>query len=339
MKNQSSSSYMRIRHYVLDWLARTKGSVTRIPSTRELAEKFEVSQPTVVRALQELIKEGYLVNRPGVGLFSNPRQLDARESRIWGIVFGDGRWAYLPRDAFHATSCIGTELLRRDNHNLLKLITMGETQRENFPELSMLAGICWWGVEERLIPDMLRISETIPVVLIANKVAGLDCFYYDFEQENYRVAQWMIARGCRRLALVRSHLIPEAVLGIERACREAGLKFSPEYILRYDLAAEQQLGRLVARGGAPDGILFNCKAVGFPEEIAKHPELANCLIASSPLWVDANWKFNGLLNDTRFEEIASEAVNLLEMKAADMPRIARRLPVVHHPITNQTSNP
>lgn len=45
MKNQTQSSYMRIRHYVFDWLASREGSVTRLPSNRELAEKFGVSQP------------------------------------------------------------------------------------------------------------------------------------------------------------------------------------------------------------------------------------------------------------------------------------------------------
>ena len=82
MRNQTQSSYMRIRHYVFDWLASREGSVTRLPSNRELAEKFGVSQPTVVRALQELVREGYLTNRRGVGLFSNPDRIGTRESRI-----------------------------------------------------------------------------------------------------------------------------------------------------------------------------------------------------------------------------------------------------------------
>ena len=43
MRNQTQSSYMRIRHYVFDWLASREGSVTRLPSNRELAEKFGVS--------------------------------------------------------------------------------------------------------------------------------------------------------------------------------------------------------------------------------------------------------------------------------------------------------
>ncbi len=331
MKNQTSSSYMRIRHYVIDFLAKTKGSVTRIPSNRELAERFGVSQPTVVRALQELIKDGYLVNRPGVGLFSNPGRIGTRESRIWGVVFGDGRWAYLSRDAFHFADRIGEELLERDNHNLLKLITMGETEQASgtFPELSMLAGICWWCPEAQMIPDILRISETVPVVVVGKNIPGLDCYYFDFEQENYEIARWMIDRGCRRLGMVMNEDLPQAIAGVRRACEEAGLAFPPGYVLGADLEAEQELDRMVSLGCAPDGLIFNCKAVGFPNAIKRHPEMENCLIASDPLWVDRKWEFDGLLVSKHFEAIAGEVADLLEQGVRDMPRIARRFPISH----------
>ncbi len=324
---------MRIRHYVFDYLAQTTGSVTRIPSNRELAERFNVSQPTVVRALQELIKEGYLIHRPGVGLFSNPGRFDARESKIWGIIFGDGRWAYLARDAFYAASVIGGALLKKDNNHLLKLITMGETSRDNFPELGNLSGIVWWGPEAKVIPDLRRIAETIPVVVISGQVPGIDCYYYDFEAENYETARQLISRGCRKLALVRSHYIPEAVAGIERACGEAGIAFSEEFILGNDLADEHKLEQLVAEGKAPDGIIFNCKAVGFQQAIERIPELADALIASANHWIDENWKFNGIVVSTSFEDIAGEIVRLLAMKPDAMPRIFHRLKVYHTPVS------
>ncbi|MBS1371272.1 MAG: GntR family transcriptional regulator [Lentisphaeria bacterium] len=337
MKNQALASFMRIRHYVFDWLAASKGSVMRLPSSRELAEKFGVSQPTVVRALQELVKEGFLTNRPGVGLFSNPGKLATREGRIWGVVFGDGRWAFLSRDAFHMASCIGRELLERDNHNLLKLITMGETQQEEFPELSMLSGICWWVGEEKVIPDMRRIAETVPVVVLSGRIPGFDCYYYDFEAENYEIARWMIANGSRRLALVMSGSHPEAIRGVERACEEANLAFPAGYILGPDRESEQELDRMVSLGCQPDGIIFNCKAIGFPEAIRRHPELDRCLIACDELWVDRKWQFTGLRVRTHFERVAAEVVDLLESGVNEMPRLERRLPVTHEIVTKSVS--
>ena len=90
---------MRIRHYVLDWLSSTEGSGRKLPSSREIAARFNVSQPTVVKALQELIREGFLINLPRVGIFSNPDRVGSRK-KLWGIVLGDGRSGHgdLPHD-------------------------------------------------------------------------------------------------------------------------------------------------------------------------------------------------------------------------------------------------
>lgn len=74
---------MRIRHYVLDWLSSTEGSGRKLPSSREIAARFNVSQPTVVKALQELIREGFLINLPRVGIFSNPDRVGSRK-KLWG---------------------------------------------------------------------------------------------------------------------------------------------------------------------------------------------------------------------------------------------------------------
>ncbi|MBS1452810.1 MAG: GntR family transcriptional regulator [Lentisphaeria bacterium] len=338
MRNQTQSSYMRIRHYVFDWLASREGSVTRLPSNRELAEKFGVSQPTVVRALQELVREGYLTNRRGVGLFSNPDRIGTRESRIWGFVFGDGRWAYLSRDAFHTAGCIGGELLERDSHNLLKMITMGETGQESFPELSTLSGICWWCPDEKLIPNLLHIAELVPVVAVSRRIPGIDCYYFDFEQENYETARQLISGGCRRLCLVKDGPHPEAVRGVERACAEAGLAFPSGYVLTPERESELELEKMVSLGCAPDGIIFNCRAIGFPETIRRHPELEHCRIASDALWVDRKWQYDGLRLRTHYEKIAGEIIDLLEAGANAMPRLARRLPVTREIVTGNTTD-
>ncbi|OQA78782.1 MAG: hypothetical protein BWY31_04305 [Lentisphaerae bacterium ADurb.Bin242] len=60
----------------------------------------------------------------------------------------------------------------------------------------------------------------------------------------------------------------------------------------YDFNQENYLA---ARGGASDGIIFNCKAAGFSEAIEKYPEPANCLVSSSSLRVpvrDGRKNFN-----------------------------------------------
>lgn len=220
---------MRIRHYVFDLLAGTGNSVVKLPSNREIARKFGVSQPTVVKALQELVREGYLTIRPGVGAFSNPDRF-THDSKLWGIVLGDGRWSQFSRETLHVINSVGMALLEHDHRNLLKLITMGETMDDErgWPELSMLSGICWWIPTDPLLPSMARIARTIPVVLLGDRKPGFDCFFRDFENENCEIARRMIADGCRRLVLVLPEMEQAAAIrGVEKACREAAANFRP----------------------------------------------------------------------------------------------------------------
>ena len=336
MRNQTQSSYMRIRHYVFDWLASREGSVTRLPSNRELAEKFGVSQPTVVRALQELVREGYLTNRRGVGLFSNPDRIGTRESRIWGFVFGDGRWAYLSRDAFHTAGCIGGELLERDSHNLLKMITMGETGQESFPELSTLSGICWWIPTDPLLPSMARIARTIPVVLLGDRKPGFDCFFRDFENENCEIARRMIADGCRRLVLVLPEMEQAAAIrGVEKACREAGCEFPPGCVLQADTASQRDLERMVDLHCCPDGIIFNRKPNDFIPIILSRPELARCRIYCDSGWIDKQWPFHGYSGEIGFDTVAPMIAALLHNGLSLTEPKQRPIPVKLEPLVPQ----
>src|SRR5215213_9135207 len=45
-----------------------------IPSESQLLERFQVSRPTLVRSLQDLVREGYLFRRQGKGTFVADRQ-------------------------------------------------------------------------------------------------------------------------------------------------------------------------------------------------------------------------------------------------------------------------
>src|SRR5687767_13687470 len=48
-----------------------------IPSESQLLQRFNVSRPTLVRSLQDLVREGYLFRRQGKGTFVAQR--DSRE--------------------------------------------------------------------------------------------------------------------------------------------------------------------------------------------------------------------------------------------------------------------
>ena len=56
---------MRIRYFVMNLIYHSAGKSVKVPSTRELAERFGIARSTVQLAFEQLIKDGFLVCRQG----------------------------------------------------------------------------------------------------------------------------------------------------------------------------------------------------------------------------------------------------------------------------------
>lgn len=64
---------LKIRHYIFNLVLRHPGESVKIPSSWELAKHFGIARSTVTLAYRELLKEGILIGRPGIGTFLAPR--------------------------------------------------------------------------------------------------------------------------------------------------------------------------------------------------------------------------------------------------------------------------
>ena len=85
-----------IRHYIFG-LLRTAGSeAVRIPSSYELAERFSVTRRVARYELERLRDEGFLIAKPRIGMFTNPRlnHISAtpvqKHMPLIGIINADG---------------------------------------------------------------------------------------------------------------------------------------------------------------------------------------------------------------------------------------------------------
>ena len=68
-------SYMLIRQYVIDLFFRHKDPAKPLPSEHELARKFGVSRTTIRLALDDLVRNGYLVRRNRRGNYLSPKRM------------------------------------------------------------------------------------------------------------------------------------------------------------------------------------------------------------------------------------------------------------------------
>lgn len=327
-------AYMRIRHYVLDWLSSTEGLARKLPSSREIAVKFNVSQPTVIKALQELIAEKYLVNRPRVGIFSNPDRVSVSKKKLWGIVLGDGCWSYMTGEATMIIYQATAELLRRNSSYRLKIITMGETinEAEGWPELTMLSGIVWWTPPENMFAAISKLAQNLPVTVIGRRCPGVPCFHIDYEAENYRITRQMIADGCRKILLVRPDTrVDTAIRGVAKACQEANFEFPPAAVISNQNAGLRDLEQLIKLNWVPDAIIFNSSPEEFISLLNTHPELRRTRCYCDQSEITDDWKFRGYAGKPDYQAIASVIADYLEVpERADQMKFV--LPLTIQPI-------
>ncbi len=85
--------YMKIRQYLVNVVTRANGKVVKVLPERKMCERFGVSRGTVRKALSDLVSEGFLISKQGMGTFINPErvQKDKQEKAIKvGIILSTG---------------------------------------------------------------------------------------------------------------------------------------------------------------------------------------------------------------------------------------------------------
>ena len=105
---------LQIRHYLIGEIYRAGNSSVRLPSVRELARRFTVAPCTVSAVTAELIRDGWLRSRRGLGIFTNPEKIaDDAEAGLIGVINGDGCLYYFNREVFESFTAIGRHILSR----------------------------------------------------------------------------------------------------------------------------------------------------------------------------------------------------------------------------------
>lgn len=169
---------MRIRHYVMKLLYENPGCPVALLSSRLLAEKFSVSRTTVMTALATMRKEGYLISRPGKGIYTNPdsrfRDVAPERLPLAGIVVNYGRNFYVTRREWDILSAAGASLLNA-GFNFREITLNGLSPETIFDELSEshICGLLWLLVSDEAEEKLLcRIQKKLfPLVTCTDKFA------------------------------------------------------------------------------------------------------------------------------------------------------------------------
>ncbi|MBS1369424.1 MAG: GntR family transcriptional regulator [Lentisphaeria bacterium] len=256
-KEISTVEYVRIRKYVIDSIIHGERKPRRLASMRELAAQFGVGSTTVQKALKDLVADGYLIPKVGVGMFTNPQRGRADEQpQIVELLTADGKQIYYE----NYLCCMSSEAamaVTRAGYFLhhVDLFQDNQGARAGLGEHSR--GVIWVAPEHSMASRTQEFfcSLSIPRVVMGGVLDGVDSADYDRETEGYEIARKLLAEQ-RRHILVLAHLqnSNRQLPGIRRAYREAGLAFDERALLDHHLDILEEFRKYIRKAGVPDAI-------------------------------------------------------------------------------------
>ena len=249
IKRQPIAEYVQIRKYVVDTVWNSGTSPQRIASVRELAAMFNVSTMTIQRALKKLTDDGFLIARPGIGLFTNPEhRWKYGNINVIGVLVADGKQIYFEKYLWELLSTVGKEITESR-----KLLYQVNFLSESNDLEECVAGIPMKGLiwldpefEPSVAMEEFVNSLTIPVVVVNGHRPGRSCVCNDWELEGYEIGRKLLAEGRRRPLLAAKHDHMPQLDGLRRAFREAGVSLdTDEMLILRGLEMENNLNRLL----------------------------------------------------------------------------------------------
>lgn len=202
-------AYMRIRHYVNDLLMSHPDHAVRIMSERELCSRFDVTRPTARRALKDLVDDGSLCVKPGLGMFINSARVKnhafaLKKSYKIMVVFGNGRQTDLDGFCIDVLSRIGDRLKYLPVRMQIANLNQSDSGMA-LEELEMYNpdGILWVRPSRGSAELINVVRRKMPVYIAGHVANGDKCSVTaDYYQGGRLAACWFLDRKLRNVLFV-----------------------------------------------------------------------------------------------------------------------------------------
>jgi len=321
-REQAPTEYMKIRKRLLGLVFKAGPEPLKLASSRTLAKQFGVAHMTVARVMKDLAEDGFLVVKPGIGAFASPKNENVfKEAKVFGIVVGDGKYAFFDRIEIKLFSSFMDGMIRRSKDNWVQhysiLSRLDSAAREILD--AGLDGLIWVMPPEKCAPLLKTLkAKRLPLFCVGRKFEGISSARVDFEKDNYRIAKRMLEEGRRKicLALMERPSFPQdgAEAGVEKAFAEFGLRYEKAWTV-YGTAEEHKGFSKTMKAIKPDGLIFNDSIRPYWNEIEAHPEtFSKCLLYSEDWELRDDMGYKGLVGVRDLAPVAKDAADNLRLQ-------------------------
>ncbi len=318
-----TSEYMKIRRYVMNLILRAGKDPVQIPTINELSEKFNVSRPTVSKAMKELTSEGYIIGRRGIGSFTNPAKISpssfGRKQPLIGIMLGNGLMVHL--DKYYGN--ILAELLKKivAMPAITHIVSTGSSDKkqiicdimnEQLDALVVVDGNPFIGDLRKTGLKVVSTAETNPAVPGAVSP--------DYDSWGYLCGKQLLKENRRNIVFLHDEKPWNAAYGgFRRAFAEAGAPLNEKFFLKDYRSSLTELKNMVHYGVPIDAVVDTLWVNNEVADILmeENPALAKtCALVHNAASVPQNAGFREICYEIPFLELAEETEKLLRLQFA-----------------------
>ena len=334
----SEAEYMKIRRYVLNMVTKAGNESVQLPTALELSKQFGVCRQTVGKALKQLAEDRFVIGKPGLGTFTNPKMQfrfsSPKKAQTIGIIISDGM--VIEMDEYLAKLVAACLVEAASCPAYVRTINLTSAQ----PELVLkelrnefLDGLIWHNPPVRFLPmlEKLRQSGTAVVVIDSLREEAVCSVDFDLWRIGYETGKILSSAGKQEIVFLRDDPPwSRSAEGLRTAYQEAGLSLNEKLLLSGDSVLEKL--KMIFELGVSIDVLFNSLyPYGTLQEIAV---LTDCDLNN---FFHICWEsvakdfpvFRGIVFSFDFSTLAKKAVSLLcsQMEDADFAPVHELVPV------------
>jgi GntR family transcriptional regulator of arabinose operon len=255
----SLPQYARIKRQLIAEIKAGNWSVGgSFPSEAELVAKYGVSRSTLVRSLQELVREGYLYRRQGQGTFVADYRHRERVTHPLPLFFhGNNPWGSVRASQVLLNIMTGIESALGAGLPgiLVRQLPQGPLDDDTRALINTLRPRAAMVVEPSFNPSLMgALRDSGCVVWALNEPADdANCVYIDQERAGYMATRYLLEEGGRRrVALLNGPRdaywgFAAKLRGYQRALEEAGFAFDSRLVREAHHAVDSEAGRAMLR--------------------------------------------------------------------------------------------
>ncbi len=326
MAGSSGTDFMKIRRYVIDAIATSGVQPVRFPSTHKLSKMFEVSQPTVLRVVRDLIAEGHLEPLPGGGTISRPLTFmpASQAVRIFGYCFALGKQSFISFYYIQLLTAVARELTRRNLcYNVQDIQLESPSMLRAAASEAQLSGLILLAADPALAEHARKLHRKgLPVVSFTRESEGISSVYMSEEALSREVLLQMFAEGRRRILIAswpEEFFVAPIRRGIDAACSAAGV--SPQQVLLLSgnfVENRAKVEEMLAFGMEFDGVIFYHFNHQLYEAIARKLDIREkCRLVCDEYALPGSVGFTGQVINYHLEEGAKILVDNLLQQVED----------------------